>query len=246
MVDTKRVSATTLKEFRNCEAKGLAIHSELFFTERTDAQLAGSYIDVALLSGDEKLREKVDGKFDTYYTKKGELKAMFRDAHKAIDRVSKDNYFMQFLEGDKQVVLETEIEGIPVKGIADVIDFDKKRIVDLKYLRSFADVWNEKTQSKENFIKAYGYDFQLAFYAMLAKQIYKTNFECYIAGVTKEKTIDYNIFELSEITLAQATAEVMIALERFTLVDEGLTPPQHCGRCDYCISTKRLNQSILV
>ena len=95
-------SVSLFKAFDRCEASGLASVRGQYEREETDALLIGSYVD-AYFTGD--LDEFVGRHADVMFKKNGELYQKFEHANDMIDRVEADPLMMEFLRGQKQVIM---------------------------------------------------------------------------------------------------------------------------------------------
>ena len=230
-------SVSQFKAFSKCEAAGFAEVSGAYQREETDALLIGSYVD-AHFSGEMKQFKEEHG--DKMFSKRGGgLLAKFQQANTMIERVEADSLMMEYLTGDKQVVMAARLEGIPWKCKMDVYDGD--RIVDLKTVRDFADVY-DPGYGWRSWIEYWGYDIQGAVYQRIEQAVTgrDTPLPFYIAAVTKEKVPDIKVIQIPQHVLDAAWAMVDAKIERFDLIKMGDVLPINCGTCDYCKSVKRL------
>ena len=224
------MSASQFKAFGNCEAAALAELKGEYEREVTTSLLVGSYVDAHF----EKTLDIFKAKHPEIFTKGGDLKSEYRKGEEIIQRIERDELFMRFMSGHKQVIKTGEIEGVPFKiKIDSYLPGDK--IVDLKIMKDFEPVWVEG-KGKVNFIEAWGYDIQGAVY----QAIEGNNLPVFIAAATKEKTTDIEIFEIPQYYLDAAMEEVMQKAMRYQAIKQGIIEPERCGHCDYCKSTKVL------
>ena len=230
-------SVSLFKEFNKCEAAGYAVSRGAFQREETDALLIGSYVD-AYFSGELDKFIKIHG--DKMFSKRGGgLLAKFAHANDIIDRVEADPLMMEYLTGEKQVVMATELFGIPWKAKFDV--YDETKIVDLKCVRDFEDVF-DKGYGWRSWIEYWGYDIQGAIYqAIEAKAMHREKpLPFYIAAVTKERVPDIKVIQIPQHVLDAAYNMVEAKIERFDLIKSGDVEPVRCEKCDYCKTTKVL------
>ena len=232
--ELKYMGSTQFKNFMDCEARALATIKGEFETKQTVAMLIGSYIDAHF----EGTLDIFKAQHPEIFTQKGTLKADFKHAEYIIERISRDEMFMRYMSGEKQVIKTGEIEGVPVKIKIDSYH-EKKVIVDLKIMKDFSPIWKEG-QGKLNFIEAWGYDVQGAMY----QKIEGNNLPFYIAGATKEDEPDLGIFSISEEVLTLALESVKTHIRRFDDIKKGLIEPVRCEKCDYCKRTKVLKDII--
>lgn len=231
-------SVSLFKEFNKCEAAGYAISRGAYQREETDSLLIGSYVD-AYFSNTQDEFIKVHG--DKMFKKNGELLAKFTHANDIIDRVECDHLMMEYLTGDKQIIMTTELFDVPWKAKFDV--YNGKRIVDLKCVKDFEDVF-DKGYGWRSWIEYWGYDIQGAIYQKIEQLVTgrENPLPFYIAAVTKEKVPDIKVIQIPQHVLDAAYNMVDAKLPRFDLIKSGEVEPIRCEKCDYCKSTKVLTE----
>lgn len=227
-------SASLFKAFNRCEAAGLAQVLGEYEIEETDSLLIGSYVD-AYFSGELDEFFKING--DKMFKKNGELMAKFAHANEIIDRVEADPLMMEYLAGDKQTIMTAEIFGVPWKIKMDV--FNGKRIVDLKCVKDFKDIFDEG-YGYRSWIEYWGYDIQGAVYQKAVELETGKRLPFYIAAVTKEKVPDVKVIHIPQHILDGALGMVDAKIERFDMIKSGEVEPKRCEQCDYCKMTKVL------
>ena len=230
-------SVSQFKAFNKCEAAGLAEARGEFQREETDALLIGSYVD-AYFSGEIDEFIKIHG--DKMFSKRGGgLLAKFTHANDIIDRVEDDPLMMEYLTGEKQVIMATELFGVPWKAKFDV--YDETKIVDLKCVRDFEDVF-DKGYGWRSWIEFWGYDIQGAVYQKIEQTVMHREkpLPFYIAAVTKERIPDIKVIQIPQHVLDAALGMVEAKIERFDLIKQGDVEPMRCEKCDYCKMTKVL------
>ena len=131
-------SVSSFKAFDKCEASGLAQVRGQYERELTDSLLIGSYVD-AYFSYELDKFIKVHG--DKMFKKNGELYAKFEHASEIIDTVEAQPLMVEFLKGDKQVIMTADLFDVPWKIKMDV--FNGERIVDLKCVKDFEPMYKE-------------------------------------------------------------------------------------------------------
>jgi len=230
--DTSHMSVSLFKVFLECEHKGLATYRKEYHRPDTTALLVGSYVDAW-----------VEGTLDEFITNhpeiissrgatKGQLKAEFKQANDMIDRIESDPVFMEYLQGEKQVILTGEIGGMKWKGKLDVLH--NERIVDFKTARS-----TERVMGK-TMIDHWGYDIQGAVYQKLEG----TGKPFYDAIVTKETPVNLEIVHINQQNLNVAMELVLKRLPRIKKIINGEVEPMRCNCCDYCRETKKITKPI--
>lgn len=229
-------SVSQFKAFNKCEACGLAEVNREYQREVTDSLLIGSYVD-AYFSGEMTPFMAMNG--DKMFKKNGELLAKFQHANEIIEAVKNQPLMMDFLTGEKQVIMQAELFGVPWKTKMDV--YDEKRIVDLKVVKDFDDIY-KPGYGWRSWVEYWGYDIQGAVYQKV-EQIVSNRTEplpFYIVAVTKEKIPDIKVIHLPQHILDTALKIVEAKIERFDLIKQGEVEPIRCEKCDYCKRTKKL------
>ena len=144
--------SSEIKDFLKCEACALAKLKGEWEEEKSKAMLVSSYIDEAISGTLDKFKEQNP----EIFLKNGELKADYKIANEVLEQMQDDEMFMKYLNGEHQVIMTGEINGVPVKIKIDSFHKDKV-IVDLKAMANFDLIWNEKLHQKQNFVEAYDY-----------------------------------------------------------------------------------------
>lgn len=240
--DMEYMSVSQFKGFVKCEARQKAILSGEYITPDTTALLQGRLLETLLLEP-EKI-EQFMGENPELFMKNGSLKSDHRKVLEMVDRAKQDNFFMSYL-GDSfstlyQYPVTGEIAGIKFKGLIDIYQ-PKSCIVDLKGVKDFMPIWDDKYKRKLNFMEYWGYDIQLAVYQELLRQKTGERLPVFIAGITKESVPDISIFEIPQAHLDKKLAEVAELAQRFQLIKNGEIEAHRCESCDYCKQTKKLN-----
>lgn len=238
-----------LPQFGGCEARAMAEINGEEETAQTDSMLQGSYVD-KWLEGEEAFKKFKAEYEDRLYTstslKKGtpELYADFKKCEAVITRIQKDELFMDYLTGSKQEVFKAKIGGVMWKAKTDIVNYELKRIVDLKVMKDMENIWDKENRVYQSFIKSYGYDFQLAMYSIIVKEAKGLSdyFEPFLAVATKESPIDIEVIQFDEFNRALDIAEILLRdnLERILEIKNGARKAERCGKCSYCIASKKL------
>lgn len=228
------MSVSQYKQFLKCEAAAMAQINGQWETPPTTAMLVGSYVDAFF--------EGTLGKFyeenPQIFKKDGSLKADYVLAAEIIDRVQRDELFMEYMSGRKQVIRTATLFGVKWKIKIDSRHRDK--IVDLKVMRSM-----ERVMGK-SFVEYWGYDLQMAVYAAIEEIALrrKTPLDTYLAVVTKQSPADLEIIEIPKWRRDELLAEIESNMPHIIRVKNGEIEPQRCGVCEYCRATKKLSAPI--
>ncbi len=234
------MSVSQYKAFKTCEAAALAEINGEYSRPITDALLIGSYVDAYF----EGTLQKFKDEHPDIFTAKGELKAQYRHADYMIARATRDKAFMQYMSGEKQVIMTGTICGIPFKIKIDSYHAGKC-IVDLKCMKDFSSVWDTETQKRMHWITKWGYDIQGAVYREIVRQNTGKELPFFIAGITKEKPEpDLQLYWIPDSILSEKLNEVQNFAPRFQKIKRGELKPMRCGKCAYCRATKILTKPI--
>ena len=229
-------SVSLFKAFDKCEASGLAQVRGQYEREMTDSLLIGSYVD-AYFSYELDKFIMVHG--DKMFKKNGELYAKFEHASEIIDKVEEQPLMVEFLKGDKQVIMTADLFDVPWKIKMDV--FNGERIVDLKCVKDFEPIYKDGS-GKVSWIEYWGYDIQGAIYQKVVELNTGKKLPFYIVAVTKEKIPDVAVIQIPQHVLDTALKIVEAKIDRFDLVKMGEIEPERCGKCEYCKQTKVLTE----
>ena len=184
-----------------CEARAMAKLRGEYQEEKTTALLVGSYVD-SYFEGPESL-ERFKSENPEIFTQKGELRAEYKKADTIIQRIESDEYFMQCMSGEKQVIMTAEIFGIPWKikidsYVKDIVITDLKIVESIKKMKWVRDL------GYLDFIRFWGYDTQGAIYQETVRQNTGKRLPFYIAAASKEPTTDIEVIHVQENFLREA------------------------------------------
>lgn len=233
----KFMSASQFKSFQNCETQALAEIKGEFKRDSEKPLLIGSYVD----SWFEGTLDKFKETHPEIFLKSGGLKADYVQADEIIARVQRDEKFMKYMSGQKQVIFTGEISGVQFKGKLDSYH-ENKCIVDLKVIKDFEPLW--KNGRKMSFVEAWGYDIQGAIYQELVYQNTGKKLPFFICAVTKEKVPNIAIISIPQERLDECLELVKINAPHYNDIKLGKAEPTKCGKCDYCKSIKKIENII--
>lgn len=229
----KYCGASQFKAFMKCPAAALAELNGEYQREESTALLVGSYVD----SWFEGTLDQFKEAHPEIFTKGGSLRAEYVQAEKIIERVSRDELFMRYMGGKKQVIRTGTIEGVPVKIKMD--SYHKgKAIVDLKIIKDFEPLWNEEKGCKEDFITYWGYDIQAAFY----QEIEGNSLPFFICAATKETETDLDVIQIPQAWIDNAKIIVKNEIGIIDAYKRGELEAPRCEKCKYCRQTKKLTR----
>ena len=225
------MSASQFKDFMKCEVDALKKVNGEVVEEPTTAMLVGSYVD-AYFSGE---MDEFKEKNPQIFKKDGTLKSDFEKANEIIQAIESDPFFMDYMQGEHQVIMTGVIAGVKFKIKMDSLL--KNIIVDQKVMSSIRElIWVEKDgrNVKTDFVEAFGYDIQGAIYQEIVRQNTGILMPFVLAVATKEENPDKAIIQIDQYWLDRALRVVEENAPRFDLIKQGLVEPKGCGRCPSC------------
>lgn len=245
------VSVSQYKEFNGttgkmgCEACAMAkLRGEI--TEiTTTPQMVGSYVDAYFEGTLSTFAAQHPEIYSSRGKTAGELKTEYKQASIMIDRAERDSVFMQYMAGDKQVIMSGEIEGVPVKIKID--SCDGRRITDLKTVKSISETFYAKDLGQRlNFCEWWGYDLQAAVYREIYRQNTGDLLPFYICAISKDKTDNVphpriKVIEVPPMLMDEKLTEVKNNIVKILRIKEGDIEPLRCEVCDYCADTEVLD-----
>ncbi len=218
-----------------CEAAAL-----LGPREESEALLVGGYVDAAFESDQAFEDFKAAHEDELKLKSKKGYRQFVLDADKAIARVRRDAVFMSYMNGQHQAVMTGEIGGHAFRIKMD--DYvPGTRIVDLKYVKSAAESYNEALKRRVSFIEDYGYDIQGAIYREVVRQNTGCLLPFFIAYITKEDPADFGVVEIPPQMLDDALEFVKLSLAARPMAAVRKSP-RYCRRrsCGWCRDQKSL------
>lgn len=223
------MSVSTYKAMRKCEAAAMAQLRGEWEPPKTTALLVGSYVD----SWFEGTLDKFRAENPEIFKRDGSLKADYVQAEEIIKRVQRDPLFMEYMSGQKQVIMTRELFGVPWKIKMDSYH-PGKMIVDLKVMRSMERIMGR------SFVSQWGYDLQMAIYSAVEGN----NLETYLAVVTKQTPADLEVIHIPKWHREELLEEVSKEMPRIIAVKKGEVEPERCGVCEYCRASKKISMPI--
>lgn len=231
----KYFGSSQFKSFMKCEAAAMAEINGEFEEPPSTALLVGSFVDAHF----EGTLDIFSAKHPELFIKSGDLKSEYKHAEYIIQRIERDEMFMRYMSGKKQVIKTGELFGVPWKIKIDSYH-EEKAIVDLKIMKDFEPIWVEG-QGKIPFVEAWGYDLQAAIY----QAIEGNNLPFFIAAATKQKPEpDIAIMSISQEDIDIAKSIIQAHIQRFAEVKQGIAEPIRCEKCGHCKRTKVLTEIV--
>lgn len=239
------MSVSQFKDFNGtygkvaCEEAALARLKGIYKEPKSKALLVGSYVDRYF----EGTLEEYKKEEPELYRKDGELKSEFIQADALIKRAERDELFMKYMSGEKQVIMTADLYGTPWKIKMDSY-IPGLAIVDLKVVESLTKLKWVRDMGYLDFIRYWGYDIQGAMYQEVVYQNTGKRLPFYIAGISKEKTPNIELIHVQDNYLREARSVVQANINHVLAVKRGEIQPLRCNYCDYCRETKVLKKPI--
>lgn len=224
-----------------CEFTAMEKLKERWKEDETTALMVGSYVD----SYFEGTLEKFKTEHPALFKRDGGLKAEYVKANEIIARIERDEYFMKYMSGQKQVIMTGELFGVKWKIKIDSYISDVA-VVDLKVMASITDLKWVKDIGYLDFVRYWGYDIQGAVYQEIVRQNTGKKLPFYIAGATKEKEPDIRIIHVTDNYLTEALSMVEANIPRILRVKNGEETPDRCELCDCCRHNRVLTRPISI
>lgn len=228
-----------IRGIAGCEAKAMAEVRGEWKREASVSMLVGQYVDCHF----EGTLDLFKAQHPEIMLKGGGLKAEFRHAEVIIERIERDKLFMDFMSGDKQVIMTGEFAGIEWKIKIDSCLPDVA-IVDLKVMKDIRETFYLKDQGRVNFIEYWGYDYQAAIYQKVVELNTGKRLPFFIAAASKQEYPDIEVIQVEQPKLNAALDMIEAQAYRIGQLKRGEVEPIRCNTCDYCRSTKVLESPI--
>lgn len=224
---------------KGCEAEAMAKLRGEWEEETSTALLVGSYVDAHF----EGTLGIFKAQHPEIFKKDGSLKAEYIQAEKMIQRCERDKKFMQYMDGEKQVIMTGEVAGAKVKIKIDSYH-PGKCIVDLKTTKSIQERHFVPDLGNVSFFEFWGYDQQLALYQEIVYQNTGMRLPTVIAAVSKEKEPDIELIGIDQNRLDEALITMKSNIPHILRLKSGEEQTVRCEMCDYCKHTKILSGPI--
>jgi hypothetical protein len=222
-----------------CEECALAKIDGKWEDETTTALLVGSYVDAHF----EGTLDIFKAKHPELFKRDGGLKTEYVRAEEIINRIERDDYFMKFMSGQKQVIMTAELFGAKWKIKIDSY-IENIAIVDLKVMENINKCFYVKDYGYMDFTQYWGYDIQGAVYQEVVYQNTGKRLPFYIAAASKEKEPNIEIIQIDDQHLKEKLYEVEQNTPKIIALKNKEIEPMRCGLCDWCKHTKVLTKPI--
>lgn len=226
-------SVSQIKEFMQCPARAMAELRGKYERPATSALLIGSYVDAYF----EGVLDSFKEQHPELFKRDGSLKTDYAHADAMIARAEADPVFMEYMQGEKQIIRTGSIDGYPFKIKMDVLH--PQRIVDLKTARSFDPVYKPGA-GRMSFAEAYGYTLQGAVY----QAVEGASKPFYIAAITKEHPPDIALIQIGQEYMDAEMKLLKQNLPYYDAIKRGIVEPPRCEHCAYCKATRKLTAPV--
>lgn len=238
--DADYFSASQIKSFKKCEARTMAKLMGMYTPPMNTAMTVGQYVDEALTGDLEawKLNHPEILKRD------GTLKADFEGARLMVERAMRDELFMDYMDGDHQMIVTADLFGqYPFKAKLDVLG--DGRIVDLKTVRDLKSQYLPG-QGRVDFATAWDWPLQMAIYQRLVYASIGKKIPCYLAVITKETPADIRIVQIEQERMDAEIEWLQQKMPRYDAIKNGYIEPERCEICEYCRESRILTEPVFL
>jgi hypothetical protein len=239
------MSVSQFKDFLDCEARALATVKGEYKEPHTNALLVGSYVHSAFES-DEAFQQFIDENNGAIFKTRGNGKyADFEAADRMIEALKSDKFAMFALSGEKELIFTAHLWGTDWKIKVDNINHQHRFFSDIKTTQDLHKrYWSEKYDGWVSFIEAWDYVLQMAVYRRVLQENLGQTYTPYIVAVTKENPPNKAVLHFDESRFDFEYEYIETYLPRILEVKAGKEKPNRCEKCDYCRSTKLLNNTM--
>ena len=231
-----------------CECYGMARLRREIDEVVTTPLMVGSYVDAYFEGTLPTFAAQHPEIYSSRGKTAGELKAEYKQASVMIDRAVRDPLFMKYMDGNKQVIMTGEIEGVPFKIKID--STDGNRITDLKTVRSISETKYIKDSGERlSFAEYWKYDLQGAIYREIYRQNTGDVVPFFICAISKDKTDNVPhprivVTEAPPMKMQERLTEVKTHINHLQDLKTGVIDPYPCGVCDWCADNLPLDRVI--
>ena len=233
-------SVSQFKDFMKCPAMAMAKLKGEYEQGESRALILGSYVD-EMLTGTRKSQMKfLEENHSELFKKNGDYYADVSQAADTIERIKKQPLMMKYLDGEHQVIMTGEIEGVLFKIKMDSYKAGEY-IADLKYMASL-----RSPNLFQPMVKYWGYDLQAAVYQEIVRQNTGHKLPFMFVVATKEQPAHLAVGEISQWNMDEALDVVRKHIVHFQKIKNNEIPTERCEDygCDYCTSTKVITEPI--
>lgn len=233
------MGSSQFKAFLSCPAAALAEIRGEYRQEESTALLVGSYVDAYF----EGTLDLFRAKHPELFKRDGTLKSDYVQAESIIQRMERDEMYMRYMSGQKQIIMTGEIADVPFKIKVDSYH-PGKCIVDQKVMKDFEDQWNPDEGCRQPYWQFWKYDYQGAIYREIVRQNTGDTLPFMIAAATKQKVTRLQIGQIVPERLDYCLDIVKHEAPRFAAMKRGEVEADRCEQCDYCAETAVLSEVV--
>lgn len=233
------MGSSQFKAFLACPAAAMAEIRGEYRQEETTALLVGSYVDAYF----EGTLDLFKANHPNLFTLKGGLKSDYIQAEHIIERMERDEMYMRYMSGQKQVIMTGEIADVPFKIKIDSYH-PGRAIVDQKVMKDLEDQYSPEEGHRVPFWQFWKYDYQGAIYREIVRQNTGETLPFMIAAATKQKVTRLQIGQIDPARLDYCFDIVKHEAPRFAAMKHGEAEAERCEQCDYCAETMVLSEVV--
>jgi len=241
------MSNSQYKSFLQCEAATMARLNGEWKEEPSEALLVGSYVHAAIEGTLDAFKAEHPELFSTRGETKGQLLAKYKQADVMVSTLQNDDFIQTIMSGLKEFPITAEFAGTTWKAKFDIYNPNKGFISDVKTVKNiYEKVWDATENRYTSWFQAYGYSRQLAIYTEL-ERIWSgrdKRLKPLVIAVSKEEIPDKAVIGMDEESIRLELEIVEENMDHILAVKNGFFPPERCGKCGYCRSTKKITKII--
>lgn len=227
-------SASLVKNMLCCPAAALAELRGEWHHAPSISLLVGSYVDAHF----EGTLADFKAEHPEILKKDGTPKAEYLKANQMIARAEQDPVFMEYMQGEKQVILTGYIEGYPFKAKLDVY-LPGQRIVDLKTAKDLEPLYDTE-RGRLHPAEYWRWDLQMAIYYALEGHGLETD----LAIITKQDPPALKLINIEDYRREAQLKYLAEVLPELDAMKQGIIPARRCERCAYCRATERMTAPV--
>lgn len=239
------MSVSQFKNFRECEAKAVAVLKSEYKEPTSNALLVGSYVHAAFES-DDVFQSFLKENNGAIFKSRGNGKySDFETADRMIETLKSDKFAMFALDGEKEQIFTAQLWGADWKIKVDNINHQLGFFSDIKTTQDLHKrYWSDKYDGWVSFVEAWDYVLQMAVYRRVLQENLGQTYTPYIVAVTKENPPNKAVLHFDESRFDFEYEYIETYLPRILDLKSGKEEPIRCEKCDYCRSTKLLNNTM--
>ncbi|MGG4039927.1 PD-(D/E)XK nuclease-like domain-containing protein [Heyndrickxia ginsengihumi] len=238
------LSVSQFKSFMDCEARTMAELDGSYKRPDSNALLVGSYLH-SFFENEDVFYQFIEENNEAIFNTRGNKYADFTKADEMIETLKNDPFAMFALEGEKEEIYTANVFGAEWKIKVDSIHHGRKTFSDIKTTQDLHKrYWSDKYNNWVSFVESWDYVLQMAVYRRVLQECLGNTYTPYIVAITKENPPNKAVLHFDETRFDFEYEYIEMKIDRVLDVKSGKAKPTRCEKCDYCRSTKKLNNTM--